>query len=154
MFRFLITQLMLCSLGVHTVLGCCWHHAHADCACESQSNPEGRIEKRPRRHIHLGCGDHHHHESDRPESSPGVPKPADCPHDQQCKELPCIYLVGSPSKLPLPEIHQLDETPRLITLRDAPQEVSAPGRLGQWEASLPIGSSTLGVRHATQVWLI
>jgi len=152
MFRFLVTQLMLCSLGVHTVLGCCWHHAHADCACETQSDRQ--IEKRPRRHIHLGCGDHHHHHPHPAESSPDIPKPADCPHDHQCEELPCIYLVGAPAKLPLPEIHQLDETPRLITLSDAPQEWATPGRLCRWEAALPTGSSTLGVRDATQVWLI
>ena len=158
MFRLVVSHLMLCSLGAHTLLGCCWHHAHADGTCETSANSEGEFPQQSRPHIHLGCGGHHHHhnhshDSDETETSQAPHDPAGCPQDHRCQELSCEYVTSAASKLPLPEMDQLDGTPRLIASGDAPSQL-LDSQAGRRSVPSCAGSTTLEIRDATQVLLL
>ena len=68
---------------VHSILGCCWHHAHCDgkpncvdSTCESHSG-----------HVH-----HHEHRSEH--NDPVAPVP--CQHDESCNDVSCVYLAADP----------------------------------------------------------
>ena len=147
MFRFLASLLMLSSFAVHTVLGCCWHHAHAEPIAELSSNGEQSVSPQ----LHLGCCHHHHHpaadEGENPEN------PSECPQDTGCEEPACTYLAGAPTKLPLPELQPFEGLPPLSA---APAFLPGSPRLSlrpMWEEALP-PSGRCSVRDLTQVWLL
>lgn len=90
------------SMLAHAMLGCCWHHSHADggvnhthaasCRQAAQLNVTSRT-----RHAHSSHGPHHspshgrqHHGDEMPiDETPPSPNP--CDHD------PCVYLAADRS---------------------------------------------------------
>jgi hypothetical protein len=149
---------MLCSLGVHTLLGCCWHHAHADASSETLANSQGEFPQQSRPHIHLGCGGHHHHhnhshDSDETESRQAPHDPAGGPQDHRCQELSCEYVTSAPSKLPLSEMDQPDATPQLIASGKFRSQL-LDSQAGRRSVPRYAGSRALEIRDATQVWLL
>jgi hypothetical protein len=64
MMHRLVSTLMSLFLALHTVLGCCWHHAHA---CTDECDKACAVES-PAAHVdwhgsgwNTGSGDQHHH---------------------------------------------------------------------------------------------
>jgi hypothetical protein len=147
MFQPVVTLLMLTSITVHAVLGCCWHHAHP----EPDSPVSALVETHA--HIHLGDAghDHQHHHCHHPGDSSG--HPFECPGNSCCEELTCTYVVSPPAKLPLPEMEQLGGMPGLVgTMGSLPGSVLLADRRFGEEAPPLSGHSA--VRDLTQVWLL
>ena len=68
---------------VHSILGCCWHHAHSECDLPCEHS---------RAETHAG----HRHAHDQPSENhdPVVPAPSE--HDESCDDVCCVYLAGEP----------------------------------------------------------
>jgi hypothetical protein len=78
--RVLLSNITALLLAVHTVFGCCWHHAHASMVgCEQKCLPGHESASSPA--TYQICDDNH--QSDKQEH-----RPADC------TELSCVF-VGS-----------------------------------------------------------
>ena len=79
----LIVSVILLPMLVHSILGCCWHHAHSECdlPCE-HSTAESHA---GHRHAHDQC----------PESS-DTSVPARGEHNESCDDVRCVYLGPKP----------------------------------------------------------
>jgi len=76
---------------VHSILGCCWHHAHSD----------GKLNGVP-----STSESHCSHEHHRSEHNDPVP-PAPCDHDESCNEVICVYLAADPVQhATAPQLHE------------------------------------------------
>lgn len=79
----LVVSVVLLPMLVHSILGCCWHHAHSesDRSCE-HSTAE----------THTG----HSHSHDQPSENhvPVVPAPYD--HHESCDDVRCVYVAAEP----------------------------------------------------------
>jgi len=123
---------------VHSIFGCCWHHAHSDgnlncvhSTCESHSG-------------------HDHHRDHRSEHNDAVP-PVPCDHDESCNEVSCVYLVAELARNELAlELHEqvatLDCCCSLILIATVP----APARTQQCK-KVPLPSEHCAL---TQVWVV
>ena len=85
MWAKLVVSVTLLPMLLHSILGCCWHHAHSECHFACASSP---VES------HSDHNHHHNHEfahAQRAESTePVVPMP-DRP-DKPCDEIQCVYI--------------------------------------------------------------
>ncbi len=100
-------------LFIHTVFGCCWHHAHA---CENVASAAA---------CETHCC-HHHHQGGEKESED---KPCHC--DEGC-EGTCTYVAPQKVKVEAPDIAALDltVTPELLAgLRIEPANFWQAARL-------------------------
>ena len=81
MWAKLIVSVTLLPMLVHSVVGCCWHHVHADGKLNCvQSTTE----------THSGHG--HHHDLRTEKNDPVAPEP--CDHEESCNDVRCVYLVA------------------------------------------------------------
>ena len=79
----LVATATLLPMLVHSILGCCWHHAHDEC-------------DRPCEHSTAESHDGHRHAHDQ-SSGHNVPfVPAPCEHDDPCDDARCIDLAAQP----------------------------------------------------------
>ena len=133
-----LNLLLTASLLAHTVLGCCWHHAHGgeECAAETDA---------PAAHCHAdhasdGCGADHH----------ATPSLAACDsHDHPaCDEPDCTFVKAGSSS---PVLAQSTALAVLLT----PAPVLAPARhlldRAADDGSAPVSGAAL--RALFQVWL-
>lgn len=79
----LVVSVILLPMLVHSILGCCWHHAHSECdlPCE-HSTAE----------THAG----HRYAHDQPSENHDPVVPAPCEHDESCDDVRCVYLAAEP----------------------------------------------------------
>ena len=79
----LVVSVILLPMLVHSILGCCWHHAHSesDLSCE-HSTAESHA---GHCHTHHQCGEN---------NDPVVPAP--CEPDESCDDVRCVYLSTAP----------------------------------------------------------
>lgn len=79
----LVISVILLPMLVHSILGCCWHHAHSECdlACR-HSMAESHA---GHRHAHDQASENH---------DPVVPAP--CEHNESCNDVRCVYLAVEP----------------------------------------------------------
>ena len=79
----LVVSVILLPMLVHSILGCCWHHAHSECdlPCE-QSTAESH------------AGHPHAHDQLSENHDPVAPVP--CDHDESCDDVRCVYLAAEP----------------------------------------------------------
>ncbi len=79
----LVISVILLPMLVHSILGCCWHHAHSefDLPCEHSTGES-----------HAG---HRHAHDQCPENS-DTTVPARGDHNQSCNDVPCVYLAAEP----------------------------------------------------------
>ena len=80
MWAKVIFSATLLPMLVHSILGCCWHHAHSDAKLNGVSSAN---------EVHC-CHEHHRSQHNDP-----VP-PAPCDHDESCNELICVYIAADP----------------------------------------------------------
>lgn len=82
----LVVSVTLLPMLVHSILGCCWHHAHSEInpACEQSVADlhDGH------RHTHDPCTDDNHR------NHPVGPAPSE--HEESCEDLRCVYLAAEP----------------------------------------------------------
>ena len=136
----LVVSVILLPMLVHSILGCCWHHAH----CDGQFRC---VQLTPAPHT---CHHHRHHNDYHSEHrNPVAPSPGD--HDKSCNDVRCVYLVAEPvqnaSALELQEpVATLDNRGGLILNAT----VSAPVRRQQGK-KVPLPSEHCAL---TQVWVV
>ena len=127
----LVANLTVVTMLAHALLGCCWHHGHAD-------RPE-----QPGRQAaflsHAGC----HH--DGHSCSRGTPQQEDHPTPDDCDGSRCLF-VGSTrtlaaqqvssaqnvASLTLVENHELPSSPPLCTSTDRLSRPALPDRTYVW----------------------
>lgn len=122
MTRRLISSLTAFAMLVHSILGCCWHHAHAtesqsgaapcthfeDGSSQSDSKPDSRKQTE-----HTGCG-HEHDESEADHSNDTSSSAAESTdtnsshehgpcHHSQCDEGNCQFTKTPVSVTPCPD---------------------------------------------------
>src|SRR4051812_10831753 len=107
-----VANLTAALLFIHTVLGCCWHHAHA---CEQQMVTVDHSAK---------CCHHHQHRSDGKQHE----KPGKC--KVEC-EGTCIYVVPQKVKVEAPDWITMGLLAVLPSLADQQCE-SAPAWRADW----------------------
>ena len=134
----LIVSVTLLSMLVHSILGCCWHHAHSEfrLGCAHSTSESYR-------------GHHHQHDHRSEHKDPVVPAPLE--HDQSCDDAPCVYVVAEPIRNEFaPGLHErvatLDYRCSLV-LNAAVTATS--GALQRSDAPLPSQHCAL-----TQVWVV
>ncbi len=138
MFTRVIFLATVLPMLVHSILGCCWHHAHA----------HGKLNCVHSTHeTHSG---HDHYRDHRSEHNDPV-APAPCDHDESCNDMRCVYLVAEPghyaSALELHEqVVTLDCCSNLILNAMVP----APARTQQGK-KVPLPSEHCAL---TQVWVV
>ena len=79
-----MVSVTLLPMLVHSIIGCCWHHAHVDgdLACQHE-NAESQV-----------CHGHkhaHEHMVGTDSNAPVVPTP--CEHEDGCDEVRCVYVA-------------------------------------------------------------
>lgn len=79
----LVVSVILLPMLVHSILGCCWHHAHSefDLPCEHST-------------AEIHAGHRHAHDQSSENHDPVVPAP--CEHDESCDDVRCVYLAAEP----------------------------------------------------------
>jgi hypothetical protein len=106
-----LSSLTAAALFIHTIFGCCWHHAHA---CEHLLSAAA---SQPAK-----CCHHHQHQS----GSEQQQKPCKC---QVNCEGTCTYIVPQKVKIEAPQSVAIDLLPVLPPLSDRQIETAA-----SWEA--------------------
>ena len=106
-------RLVLAVMLIHSVFGCCWHHAHS-CACDHETQVSARMDSAALPHrggcthretphqVRHSCAHHH-----TPPAITGQP-PADqdqepVPHRHQCEHGPCTFVVDS-GRIAIPDL--------------------------------------------------
>lgn len=85
MWAKLVVSVTLLPMLVHSILGCCWHHAHSEWSFSFVSSPieardcDGHRHNHPR--VHSQCSDC---------TRSDVPLP--CQHDKPCDDFQCVYV--------------------------------------------------------------
>ena len=87
--------LMIVTMVLHGILGCCWHHGHA-AACASEARRVASPQAVP---AETACCHHHGHDHSLSPDSPGSSGPDQQPgdpvdHEHECSDGACVY-VGS-----------------------------------------------------------
>ncbi len=106
-FRFMFQELpvsrfaqcaMLAVMLLHSICGCCWHHAHeGDCGAGATGTHTTTAPSSPAGHFHTFC--HHHHS--RNGEQPGSPHPEHSPvHHSQCQQGQCVFVAAESVSLP------------------------------------------------------
>lgn len=155
MFSPLASLLALVPLLVHSVLGCCWHHAHesAGGTGETKAFCEARVD--PATHAHhasADCHGHGHHRDLRSEL-PGEPPPLPCPHSS-CDEERCVIASTSFEVVPQMVAAGLATPGTFMTAVELPNSVcSSVAARHEWRECWLSHSPSQG-RALTQVWLI
>jgi len=98
-----VANLTAALLFIHTVFGCCWHHAQCSAVAVSQAEP---------------CCHRHQHSSDSTQPE----KPCKC--NVEC-EGACIYVVPQKVKVDAPQWVAIDLLAVLPTLADRKIEVAS-----------------------------
>ena len=141
--------LMVVTMVLHGILGCCWHHGHA-AACASEARRVVSPQVAP---VHTGCC---HHDHCRPQSpdSPGSgtsDEQNDVPahHEHECSSAECVYVGSKAPELshPIPFQAFLGETEVLLT--EGPPRSSLEGSV---EPPPPHFRSSLASCALLQVW--
>ena len=94
MWAKLIVSVTLLPMLIHSILGCCWHHAHSECdfpgVRETVESDTG--------HCHTAC--HQHAGSHRCDhNDPAMPTP--CEHKTPCDDVRCVYVATEPVRIAL-----------------------------------------------------
>ena len=134
----LIVSVILLPMLVHSILGCCWHHAHSACdlPCEDSTGESHA----GHRHAHDRCAEN---------NDPVVPAP--CEHDESCDDVPCVYLAAEPVQSASALDRQLQVAAFdscCILIFDA---TVTPSRNAQQRLEVPTSSQH---RALTQVWVV
>ena len=87
MWAKLIVSVTLLPMLVHSIIGCCWHHAHVDCIFNCMHST---TEANSTQAAHKCHGHQHDHRSEQ--RGPVVPEP--CEHGDSCNDVRCVYLVA------------------------------------------------------------
>lgn len=135
MWAKVIVSVTLLPMLIHSIFGCCWHHAHSD------GNLNG-VASTSESHC---C--HKHHASKPSDPVPPVP----CEHDEPCDDMRCVYLAAEPARSQLvQDLHEhfatLDCCCSLILNVILP----APARTQQCKR-VPLPSQHCAL---TQVWVV
>ena len=89
MWAKLIVSVTLLPVLVHSIFGCCWHHAHSEGSLNCvHSTTETRSCDQ---HQH---GHRHPHDDRSEQNDPILPEP--CEHEDSCNGVRCVYLVAEP----------------------------------------------------------
>jgi hypothetical protein len=143
----LVNLLLSAAVLAHTLLGCCWHHAHPGEASAAVTSVAS---------AHHGCNGHlHNHAGSTGRDSPLVVPSGDedegSPHGHRhlCNEPDCMYVAGKTVRMekPLPVA--------LIAAAVVPQ--SDVCRHALEDRATDCGATrttTLALRAVLQVWLI
>ena len=125
---------------VHSILGCCWHHAHSDGQFRCvQSTPA------PHTCHHLLHHNDHHSEHRNPVA------PAPCDHEESCNDVRCVYHVAEPvQNASALELHEQVATLDYCCGVILNATVSAPARMQQGK-KVPLPSEHCAL---TQVWVV
>jgi hypothetical protein len=107
----LVASLTAALLFIHTVLGCCWHHAQCSASAVSESEH---------------CCHHHQHSSDSKQPE----KPCKC--NVEC-EGACTYVIPQRVKIEAPQRVAIDLLAVLPSLADRQLEVAS-----SWEFISPL----------------
>jgi hypothetical protein len=126
------------ALLAHSLLGCCWHHAHAD-GCEPASACHA-------------AAHHEHHHADRPESA-GPRHDEDDPdhrHPTLCVEPTCSFVgAAAPQLIDMP----------LISFGELPSDAAECSAAGTRDTAFAAGTkreplSTARMRAVLQSWVV
>ena len=158
MFRWTVSALTMIAVLLHSVLGCCSHHAHADsaetaCGCVDRTPDGGRETVDSETHAcdHLHEGESGDEDCER-ESARVVVGHDQHQHDD-CREEACRYLTSPQVKLPKADVLlPLDVLPLV-----QPKLAASPAWsfLRQSPDASPSGHSPgLRVHELTRVWLV
>lgn len=134
----LIVSVILLPMLVHSILGCCWHHAHSACdlPCE-HSTAES----------HAG----HRHAHDQCPENRDTSAPPRSEHNESCDDVRCVYLAAEPVQNALALDRQLPVAALdscCILIFDA---TVTPSRNAQQSLEDPTSSQH---RALTQVWVV
>jgi len=91
MFKRLVVLVTLLPMLVHSIFGCCWHHAHFDHVdvCETPSVAAD---------IHRHQCTHDHSWGSANAETPTSNVPAPCKHQTPCDEVRCVFLAATPHR--------------------------------------------------------
>jgi hypothetical protein len=160
MFSRVASLLALLPMLLHSILGCCWHHAHESCCgtgntwvvCQSTVESPANAHTE---HATSTCHKHKHtHEHEQGTGNAGESPTGPCP-DSPCDEERCLFASTSTGVLPQTVMLQLGWCNSFFGATvELPAPVNSPvAAREKWLGRRPPGSA--GQRRAlTQVWLI
>ena len=138
MWAKLIVSVTLLPMLLHSIYGCCWHHAHSefDLPCEHST-------------AEVHAGHRHAHDQTSENHDPVVPAP--CEHDESCDDVRCVYLAAEPVRNVLAfDLHaQVAELDACCVLALVP--TVAASRNSRLRHEVPASSQH---RALTQVWVV
>lgn len=155
-------RLLLAVMLIHSVFGCCWHHAHS-CACDHETQASTRTNS-PASHNHRGCvhrevshtvrhscAHHHHHTHSVVTGQPLADQDQEpVPHRHQCDHGTCTFVVDS-GRIAIPD---LDLVQPFIVDFECLMRPTAPQAIHEYRETHTF-PGTAALRCAVlQVWLI
>lgn len=139
---------MLTVMLLHSILGCCWHHGHmhSGAACQTGSSGDrlvqSRIQSTHSHGLHHTCSHQH---------AP-APSPADherVPHDHQCDQDDCHFLMAKTWEFP--QLLELSLAFESVIRVDVPQVLECTLAAQDFEPVFETAGSRCAV---LQVWRI
>ena len=85
MWAKLVVPVTLLPMLIHSILGCCWHHAHRECDFPCMSSSVESHDCHGHRHNHRSA-----HAQRSGNTEPVIPIP--CGHDRPCDDVRCVYI--------------------------------------------------------------
>ena len=138
MWARLVVSVILLPMLVHSILGCCWHHAHSECdfPCEYSTTESHACHR-------------HAHDQRSEKNEPVIPAP--CERGESCDDVHCVYLVPTQVRNELVfdlrvQVAELDSYCILV-----PNATVMASRNPQF--SLEVSGSSQH-RALTQVWVV
>ena len=139
MWAKLIVAVTLLPMLMHSILGCCWHHAHAEGRLNSAHAQSEAHTSNRHGHRHLCC----HHDC----NDASVP----IEHNEPCDDVRCVYLVAQPMRSDVTAGTQAEFAP----LHSDAMPDSSANVTGFRNPQPNIGVATLSQHRAqTQVWVL
>ena len=138
MWANLVVSVTLLPMLVHSIFGCCWHHAHSGCSLPFEhSTSESH------------AGHRHAHDQSRENNDPVVPRP--CEHDESCDDVHCAYLAAEPVR----NVLAFDLQSQVTELHSCCILILNPAATASRNSQLRHEAPASSQRRAlTQVWIV
>jgi hypothetical protein len=139
----ILTLLTAASLLAHSVLGCCWHHAHG---CDSSGAVMAEAEHS---HGHHDACESSSHETAELGGCLISEDPESHEHGLACDEPDCSFVKSQPSAMPSLDVHSTPLVALPLVTTGSPVRYAAAA-----DTDAGCRSSGAALRAVLQVWLV